>query len=234
MQSLRRHNGFTLIELMLVVAIIAILSATAGPFLLRLAIREDARANSQRIAGLLSQLRARAIDRGVNQIVIFQNPMQFRQAGAPTPVIATIIQDLDGDWTLSAGDIQSPFLAVPKSNPAVTGYGVAGLQPFGPAPLAPEDQGAVTLGLLNLGALVNGTSFPTAAFAPFNGNPAIGFTPQGIPVSLATPATPGSGAGAIYVTDGNKSVYSVVLLPLGGIRVRALQPNPNIALSTWR
>ena len=137
MQSLRRHNGFTLIELMLVVAIIAILSATAGPFLLRLAIREDARANSQRIAGLLSQLRARASDRGVNQNVIFQNPMQFRQAGAPTPVIATIIQDLDGDWTLSAGDIQSPFLAVPKTNPAVTGYGVAGLQPFGPAPLAP-------------------------------------------------------------------------------------------------
>jgi hypothetical protein len=52
--------------------------------------------------------------------------------------------------------------------------------------------------------------------------PAIGFNSQGIPVSLATPTQWGTGAGAYYITDNYRSVYAVVVLPLGGIRVRVL------------
>ena len=76
--------------------------------------------------------------------------------------------------------------------------------------------------LADLSALANGTTFPT-----FAGSPAVGFTPRGIPVDLNNTTTPGSGAGAFYITDNNKTVYATVLLPLGGIRVRVLDPIQN-------
>ncbi len=48
-------------------------------------------------------------------------------------------------------------------------------------------------------------------------------------MDLNTPGNPGSGAGTFYVTDNNKTVYAVALLPLGGVRVRVLDSSTN----TW-
>ncbi|MFQ5513576.1 MAG: Tfp pilus assembly protein FimT/FimU [Myxococcota bacterium] len=230
----RRELGFTVTELMIVVAILGILSAMAAPSFARYFLREDTRANTQKIARILSEARQLAIDRGRNQFVIFSNPLIFQNpGGGGAPQIATMVEDVDGDFLLSAPDLQRPIFAFENTHPNVTAYGAGAAAPHGNATFPPEDAAAAAVGpnLAALAATGRGSTFPNA---PFNFNPTVGFNPRGIPVSLATPTNPGSGAGAVYITDNDKSVYAVILLPLGGVRVRALQPNANPAQTVWR
>ncbi len=222
MQKLRRPAGFSLIELMVVVAIIGILSAYMAPALRAYGTRESARSNAQNIAAVLADARARAISQGTNHLVIFSNPVVFADPLAPTVPVAQVVQDVDADWALSAADVVENAFAAQDSKPAVTPYGLGASSPFSTSPPAGEDFGINRPA--DLSGLANGTSFPT-----FGGAAAIGFTPRGIPVDLNTPGTPGSGAGTFYVTDNNKTVYAVALLPLGGVRVRVLDSSTN----TW-
>lgn len=220
MHKLRRTAGFSLMELMVVIAIIAIVSALVVPALQSYGLRESARANAQNLAAILAETRGRAIDQGTNYLVFFANPLTLRNPFGPTPPIAQIVQDVDGDWLNSPGDVVQNVFAYQDTRAAVSVYGVGGAPPFGTAPLSPEDFSGTAIP--DLASLANGTTFPT-----FAGAPALGFTPRGVPVDLNNPNNPGSGAGAVYLTDNNKTVYATVLLPLGGVRVRVLDPNLN-------
>jgi type II secretory pathway pseudopilin PulG len=62
--------------------------------------------------------------------------------------------------------------------------------------------------------VTNGTTFPVSGEAEA---PAIAFNERGIPVSPDSPQDWGSGAGAVYMTDNEKSVYAAVLSPLGEV-----------------
>jgi type II secretory pathway pseudopilin PulG len=63
-------------------------------------------------------------------------------------------------------------------------------------------------------AVTNGASFPVSET---EGVPAVAFNEQGIPVSLDAPTQWGSGAGAVYVTDGGSTVYAASISPLGEV-----------------
>ena len=224
MQKFRSPAAFSLLELMVVVAIIAIVSALVAPALQSYGVRESARSNAQNIAAVLAEARARAIDQGTNYIVLFTTPMVLRNpVTGVAPAIAQVIQDVNNNWAVNGGiDVVHNAFAAQDSKAAVTPYGVGGAPPFNTSPLPTEDiPGAA---LADLSALANGTTFPT-----FAGSPTVGFTPRGIPVDLNNTTIPGSGAGAFYITDNNKTVYATVLLPLGGIRVRVLDP----ILNSW-
>ena len=137
------------------------------------------------------------------------------------PPIAQVVRDTNNNWVVNAGvdTIRNAF-AAQDTKTQVTPYGVGGAPPFNNAPLPNEDVPGG--GLADLSALANGTTFPN-----FAGSPAVGFTPRGIPVDLNNTNIPGSGAGAFYITDNDKTVYAAVLMPLGGVRVRVLDPQLN-------
>jgi len=75
--------------------------------------------------------------------------------------------------------------------------------------------------------VVNGATFPLDAGS---GRPVIAFSERGIPVDPQTPTRWGSGAGAIYLTDGAEALYAAVVNPLGGVQLRKYEATTR----TWR
>jgi hypothetical protein len=65
--------------------------------------------------------------------------------------------------------------------------------------------------------VVNGATFP---IDPTDGRPVIAFSERGVAVDPANPTAWGSGAGAIYLTDGEATVYAAVVGPLGEVQLR--------------
>ncbi len=221
MRNTRDSAGFSLVEMLTVLAIIGIVTAIAVPNLLRWQLREDTRSHAGNIARVLNQARATAIRRGAPTFVLFNGPGIPQSAAGE---FAMIVVDNDADFLIGPTDNWTNFQKADGIAQEVVGYGMGAGVPMEPgAPLSPEDNAAGTLG-----ALAGASTCPVAP-APFN-VPAVGFTAQGIPVDMNTPTQWGSGAGAYYVTDDSTSVYAVVVLPLGGIRVRSLVPGQNI----WR
>ncbi|MEX2204973.1 MAG: prepilin-type N-terminal cleavage/methylation domain-containing protein [Myxococcota bacterium] len=65
--------------------------------------------------------------------------------------------------------------------------------------------------------VVNGATFP---IDDETGRPVIAFSERGIPVDPSNPTSWGSGAGAIYMTDGRSTVYAAIVQPLGNVQLR--------------
>lgn len=204
MQRLRSPSdrGFTLIEFAIILGIIGVLTAFVAPSFQAYARRKDARRHVQRIASVLQEARSQAVRQGNNFIILFDS-------GAPGQI--RLIDDDDNDWQEGAGEVARVIGWQMGSHPGVTSYANSATPPAANA--VPEDGG---------GAIpAGGTSFPIDAIS---GLPAVGFTPQGVPVDLGTPANWGSGAGTYYITDSVQTVYAATLLPLGGVRVRVFRP----------
>ncbi|MCP4007809.1 MAG: type II secretion system protein [bacterium] len=217
LRDIRKRDGFTLIELLIVVAIIGAVVAIAAPKLTAYRTHEDARALADQIRLVLSDARTMAIANGRPQFVLFDSPaIPEWDAGA----IALTVDDLDGSFTISTGDNTTNAQPRPGLIGTVDFYGEQS-SPFPTAVVPDEDATGGPLSALN-----SGTSFVDD---PVTNVPAIGFTAQGIPVSLSTPTNFGSGAGAVYVTDGDSLVLAVIVQPLGAIRIRVLQPGS----SSW-
>jgi prepilin-type N-terminal cleavage/methylation domain-containing protein len=89
----RRDRGFTLVEMLVVVAIIAVMAAVSMPQIARYMRNYHIRGASQVVAAELSTARTRAIMKNVNLGVVFliQSPTTFRyviedrQDGVPAP-----------------------------------------------------------------------------------------------------------------------------------------------------
>ena len=211
---MRSRAGFTIFELMVVIAIMGFIAAMAVPSLNRYRLQEATRSNAQILAGAMRTARERAIREGRQWFVLFNAPASA--AGA----LARVVQDVDSNWQETAGiDVASDIFLKPGGPMDITPYGQVNT-PFPTSPRAQHDQGVG-----NLGTVVDGSGFP---LDPFSGSTGVGFTPRGIPVSLQTPTAWGSGIGAYYLTDNRSNVYAVDVGPLGQIRVRALS-----ATQTW-
>ena len=140
MQNLRGSRGFSLLELMIVVAIIAVMSALAAPMIGGMRLKESARGNAQHLAGILADARAQAITQGTNVMVIFSNPVSFQTlgVGAP-PAVAQVIQDLDANWVINAGtDVVINVFGAQDTPQGVTPYGAGPASPCSFAPLLGE------------------------------------------------------------------------------------------------
>jgi len=210
---LRSNQGFTLYELLIVIAIMGFMTALAVPSFNRYRLQEEARAAAEVVAGSLRAARDRSIREGRQWFVIFNSPLSAPGA------VARVVQDMDGNFQETPGDLaRDVFFEQPP--PQVTAYGSTG-NPYPGAPRAPGDTNPGTLG-----TVLNGSGFQ---FDAFTGQTAIGFTTRGIPVQLQNPTNWGTGSGSFYVTDNNRSVYAVDVGPLGEVKLRGL----NTATNTW-
>lgn len=205
MQRMGRQDGFTLVEIAVVLGLIGVMLAITIPNITAYQRRQDARSHAQRVADALASARALAIKEGNPYYVLIQSNGSLQ-----------IVDDDDGDYQADGGEATSTIGYAAGSDPKVTYYGALARPPA--ATRVPEDGG---------GAIPDtGTTFPDD---PVSGLPAIGFTARGFPVSLPPaigdpPGAVGSGAGSYYVTDNREVVYAATVLPLGGTRVRVYRP----------
>ncbi len=204
----RGQQGFTLLELMIVIAIMGVITAFAVPALWRYNVTQDARAQAGVVASALRVARDRSMREGVQYFVLFGAP-----ASAPGAV-ARVVRDADLDFIESAPDTANDVFFEPGMSPEVTPYGMGPQTPFAASPLAPADPQPGTLG-----GVAAGASFKVD---PNTGALGVGFTARGVPVDLANTGNWGSGAGAYYVTDNIQNVFAAEVGPLGEVRVRAL------------
>lgn len=208
------RSGFTLVELMIVVAVIAILSTLGSPLLGNFFADLRLKAAARDTADAFRLARVEAIRTGVPHIVLFSagpagGPAGTDPAGTPLPtdpnsggpVPIAIFRDDNGNCLLEPTD---PTQLIYAKQGVAWGDSVSG------GAALDADGGSLDHS--------TGSSFQTPAGAAANW---VRFGPDGVPVGFDAACAPGgvgSGVGAIYLTNGRRD-YAVVLSALGAVRV---------------
>ncbi len=224
MKTFRDRQGFTLIELMVVVAIIGVCAAVAMPAMTSYRRKEDTRQAAVGVSGMLTNARARAIASGRMTFVLLGEPTDGSVPFVPGQ-IAALVTDDDGDNAVTAADTALAIFPTAGLNADISYYGVNGT-PHSTA-LVPADDLSESEPAVALGALADGSTLPTSAVL---GVPVAAFSPQGAAVAIDTPAEWGTGAGGIYVTDNADAVLAVLVMPLGAVRMMKF----DTASGEWR
>lgn len=212
-----RHQGFSVLELMVVLAIAAVLSAAAVPRIQQWAANQRLKQATRSLADLMRVAQAEAVRTGSNFLVLLGTdatgaPLPPNGAGMPYAAVA--VQENAADGLIGAGERLIPVEPANGVFWGITGAGVA----------HPDDSSP------RAGDFATGTTFQDAL-----GNAAnwLVFRPDGLPVAFSTgpyqEGGVGTGAGAVYVTNGARD-YAIVLSPLGGVRVSAWDASQN----QWR
>jgi prepilin-type N-terminal cleavage/methylation domain-containing protein len=226
MQSFRTQAGFTLIEVMTVVAIIGLITVLGVASLRNYSRREETRKYASSIAGVLNQAKSEAVAQGVMTFVFFSEPtngaLPFEQGQ-----MAAIVTDVDGDGKITAADGVQPFFPPSgATNTEISFYGRHGQTSLKTAAIPPDDQSKeITDG--TMGSLTDGMTLPKD---PDFGVPMIAFSSRGTPVTLSAPTNWGAGAGAVYVTDNDELLLAVVVEPLGAVHTMAY----DVAAEQWK
>lgn len=223
MLSSKRHAGLTMVEIVIVVAVIGILAAITGPLLQNMRDSFRVKQAARDLSDLLMVARAEAIRSGTNHIVFFWFDAQGNALTDPAGnrAVAVLIADNDVDGLIDAGEVVQWVLVDPNSAVVNWGVGAAGVS----VPTDPDPNGT----------FATGWTFRDTA-APPNATQWVVFNPDGIPRGFSIgpfddggAAGIGTGAGGAYVTDGQRD-YAVVLSALGTVRVHNFNPGAN----QWR
>lgn len=223
----RRIDGLSLIEVMVVVAILGALVAVAGPQLQRMLANQRVKSAARSLADAFLLARAEAIRTGRAHIVFLSangatdpagKPLNQSTAGkAPGNAMwpAIVLDDgPPGSWDCKIG-ATDPARGIPPEAGVSWGVTHAGTQ------RAPGDDDPLASSI----PIGSGTTFH------YRGNPVtwVLFRGDGIPVTFDNACTLGAvgqGGGALYLTNGFRD-YAVVLSPLGGVRVHVFDPGAN-------
>jgi prepilin-type N-terminal cleavage/methylation domain-containing protein len=218
------NQGFTILEVMTVVAIVGILAALAMPAVTSYKRKEDARGAATKVSSIVTDARTRAISSGRMTFLLMGEPTNGIAPFEPGQ-IAALVTDDNGDNVLTEDDPVLPIYLPAGLNAAISMYGASG------TPLAtfsiPEDDLSESEETAELSDLTDGSTLPTSADL---GVPVVAFSPQGAPVAIDTPAEWGTGAGGIYLTDNDSVVLAVLIAPLGSVKVQKL----DTATGEWR
>ncbi|HTO70579.1 MAG TPA: prepilin-type N-terminal cleavage/methylation domain-containing protein [Myxococcota bacterium] len=312
--SVARGQGFTLIELMTVVAILGILALMAGPNMIAMYSQQETKQTASQMAGLLSDARTHAVSEGTPYLVYFNAPTV--DSSGNCGAVAVTVKDVDHSYTITPGDVQQEFhlpssscqkvqpyapttapanlAAVPMPNddlasraPDATAVGAVALRvlPNVASTLATTATSATTAVVGAVGSVLSGGSGssgsdssgssgssddgssqgsssgsggPAASTAelavastamlrsstvaetvvdgatfpidPNSGKPVIAFSERGIPVNPSDPTSIGSGAGGIYLTDGDTGLSVAIVAPLGDVQVKTY----DLASNSWK
>ena len=214
----RRAGGFTLIEAVIVIAIIGIVTATALPNVSRYFETTAARAAAKSVADAFNVARAQAIRTGSNHVVFFS------ASGAGDTAGSTLV-DSNGE--------EVPILVLNDGAPGSADQNCVIDSGENTITFAPQD--GVGWGFnsptstqkppneLRVEIPASGSSFATP-----NGTLTtwVMFRPDGVPVAIDNTCNSGrlgTGGGTIYLWTTNRD-YAVTLSPLGGVRVHTWNP----------
>jgi prepilin-type N-terminal cleavage/methylation domain-containing protein len=222
MKRFHDRQGFTLIELMTVVAIMGIVVAVAMPAVTSYKLKEDTRHAAVNVSGMVTNARARAIASGRMTFLLLAEPVDGSVVFQPGQ-IAALVTDDDGDNTVTAADTAFPIFPEAGMNPSISLYGASGT-PHSAVAIPGEDLSETEP--IALGALADGSTLPDSAVL---GVPVVAFSPQGAAVAADTPAEWGTGAGGIYITDNDNTVLAVLVMPLGSVKMQKL----DVASGEW-
>jgi prepilin-type N-terminal cleavage/methylation domain-containing protein len=205
-----RERGFTLLEMMVVVAILLVVMALAAPKMLQISDNAKLQASAQAYAGLLQTARTRAVnDNAAYQV------LTTTYNGVPMAYV-----DLTGNQTYVSGG-SNPDPAVQLANPIVI-----------------TDTGAPTTGfnsttLLNIIPL----TLETSTMVDVNGNasPGLAFNERGLPCQRTTAS--GACKNSTVVSGNTTLVAWVTYLRYtrrtGGYAWAAVTVTPAGRIKTW-
>ena len=213
----RRNEGFTIIELVIVLVIVGVLAAIAAPAMDGWASNLRVKAATRSMANAISVARTEALRSGNVHILFFQTDAQNN------PLL-----DLDGN--------QVPILILNDGRPGSAGQNCL-IDAGEPIRVVLPEQG-VNWGVTNASALApadgGAGDFTTgSSFTDGGGNDAswVLFRPEGMPLAFDAACViqdVGSGVGGVYLTDQTHD-HAVVLSALGGLRLHTW----NDATGSW-
>lgn len=205
----RRRGGVTIIELMVVVAILGVMALAASPSMGRMFANQRLKDDALSMAAAVNYARSEAILTGNVHLVFFGTDAlgAVLNDAASNPVPMLVLDDgrpgsANQNCRIDTGE---PIRVVRFDDDTSSGVN-------GASTASPNDLGA--------GDYTTGSSFaePGGSDARW-----VMFRPQGDPLSFDSSCALGdlgSGAGALYVTNGTRTA-AVVLMPTGGTRLHS-------------
>ncbi len=186
----RTHTGFTIVEMMLVVAVAAVMVALAYPSWRRVNDNIRLRAAARAAQDSFTYAREQAVRTGRRHLVLSQTGLGLDACGAAIPSPLLVLDDTDQDCCVDAGEpTWSPEELADAGVQQTAFWGVTNA-----AAQVPEDGGT--------GAMTTGSTFTRLGGGASVG---VAFRGDGVPVAFSAACNlgnVGSGAGAYYFTNG--------------------------------
>jgi len=135
-----REAGYTAVEALTVVAVIGAVAALTGPGISRFRSAQDVQKATAQVGGLLQQVRARAIQEAVPQLILVQEEEVKDRARTP---FALVVRDNDRSYSVTPADDVQTFTLDADLRPEVRQFGVAPESGFEEMQVSEEDAEAL-------------------------------------------------------------------------------------------